>query len=78
MKTKDKLLIESLLTDNSHWNFWEKNWTKVVFIKWNGETPFKEVRKIAAKHMGIKECEMIYERSLSLMIGKTKPDLLIN
>ena len=58
-------LIHHLLSDNTEWNFWKNDYSKLVRIKWNGKTPFQEVRKAARKFMGIKDKEMMYERSLS-------------
>ncbi len=64
--TREKgTLMHSLLTDNSLWTFWKEDWTKMLRVQWGGKTPFREVKSKARKKLGLKEGEMIYERSIS-------------
>ncbi len=66
MKTirKKGTVMHTLLTDNSIWNFWKEDWTKLCRVQWGGKTPFKDVKEKALKKLGIKQSEMIYERGV--------------
>ena len=76
--SKKPPLLKELIENDMYWNFWKKDWSKYIRIQWNGKTPFSTVRKIAIKNLGIKSNELIYERSISLLIGSCKPDLIID
>lgn len=67
-------IIKELLNDNTKWNFWSKDWMKVCRVKWNGKTPFKEVKKAAREFLQIKDSEMMYERS----IGNLDPHIILD
>lgn len=62
--TQPKTLVEDLLTENRFWTFWSLDWTKKVYVRWNGQTKFSKIIYDMKKRMKVKE--LGYERQVQI------------
>lgn len=53
-------LVQALM-ENNRWNFWSKDWSKVIVVEWDG-VPLKSIRADIVKLVGE---DFKYERTIT-------------